>query len=498
MYHIRTTKTSSSATAVQVVKYENRKMIIAAHIGSAHNPEELNALKKTAALWIEKESKQRPLFPQSNSCNGNFIQLDKCQYLGARYGFIYDILMQVIKHFSFCSLTDKKMFIDLVIIRIVEPASKLHSLELLDEFFGIKYLRKDFYRYLPEFILLKDKTESKVLTLAKNEFDFDFSLVFYDVTTLYFETFQSDELRRPGFSKDNKSQQPQILIGLVDAQGFPVAYEIFKGNKFEGHTFIPIISAFKRKNQIKKLTVVADAAMISMDNVRALERNKLSYIVGARTSNLPIKLIKEISLKLGKKDGANLRIKTEHGQLVCDFSLKRYRKDKFEMDKQIMKAEMLLKNPARAKRVKFVKGKNKTELEINNELIQKTKSLLGVKGYYTNLTEEVDNLTIIKHYHNLWHVEQAFRIAKSDLEIRPIFHFKEHTIEAHILICFMALAVCKYMEIKTAKSTKQIVRILRSVTDARIKNTLTGEEITMRSEITAEITEILSKFGVSY
>ena len=127
--------------------------------------------------------------------------------------------------------------------------------------------------------------------------------------------------------------------------------------------------------------MVADAAMISMDNVRALERNKLSYIVGARTSNLPIELIKEISLKLGKKDGANLRIKTEHGQLVCDFSLKRYRKDKFEMDKQIMKAEMLLKNPARAKRVKFVKGKNKTELEINNELIQKTKSLLGVKGY---------------------------------------------------------------------------------------------------------------------
>lgn len=499
MYHIRTTKTSSSATAVQVVKYENRKMIIAAHIGSAHNPEELTFLKKSAILWIEKKSKQFSLFPQSTSCNNNFIQLDKCQYVGVRYGFIYEILMRVIKHFSFCSLTDKKMFVDLVIVRIIEPASKLRSLELLNEFFGIKYPRKNFYRYLPEFILLKSKTESKVLAVAKNEFNFDFSLVFYDVTTLYFETFQSDELRKQGFSKDNKSQQPQILIGLiVNGLGFPVAYDIFKGNAFEGHTFIPIISAFKSKNQIEKLTVVADAAMISMENIKALERNNLSYIVGARTSNLPLKLIKEISLRLGKKDGANLRIKTEHGQLVCDFSLKRYRKDKTEMDKQIMKAEMLLKNPARAKRVKFVKGKNKTELEINNELIQKTKSLLGVKGYYTNLTEDVDNLTIIKHYHNLWHIEQAFRIAKSDLEIRPIYHFKEHTIDAHILICFMALAVCKYMEIKTAKSTKQIVRILRSVTDARIKNTLTGEEIIMRSEITAEIKEILSKFGLSY
>jgi len=164
------------------------------------------------------------------------------------------------------------MFVDLIIIRIIEPASKLYSLELLNEFFNIKYRRKDFYRYLPEFALLKDKTENKILALAKKEFNFDFSLVFYDVTTLYFETFQADELRKPGFSKDGKSQQPQVLIGLiVDVQGFPVAYEIFKGNEFEGKTFIPIISAFKRKHDIKELTVVADAAMLSLDMLRRLK-----------------------------------------------------------------------------------------------------------------------------------------------------------------------------------------------------------------------------------
>jgi len=498
MYHIRTTKTSSKAAAVQIVRYEDRKMIVAAHIGSAHNAEELRALKKSASAWIEKTSKQTSLFP-TNQLGANFIQLDKCQFLGVRYGFIHEVLMQVVKHFGFCSLTDKKIFVDLIIIRIIEPASKLYSLELLNEFFHIKYWRKDFYRYLPEFVLLKDKTENKILALAKNEFNFDFSLVFYDVTTLYFETFQPDELRKPGFSKDNKSQQPQVLIGLiVDVQGFPVAYEMFKGNEFEGKTFIPIISAFKRKHDIKELTVVADAAMLSLDNVKALKANGLSYIVGARISNLSRKLIDEINSKLERKNKSNIRLETEHGSLVCDFSEKRCRKDKSDMDKQIKKAEMLLKNPGRAKRAKFVKGKNKTELEMNSELIEKTKLLLGIKGYYTNLPEKIDNETIVKQYHSLWHVEQAFRIAKNDLEIRPIYHFKRQTIEVHILICFMALAICKYMEIKTGSSTRQIVKILKSVTDARIKNMLTGEEIIMRSEIATDIKQILLKLGLSY
>lgn len=499
MYHIRTTKTSSSADAVQVVKYEKRKMIIIAHIGSAHNVAELTVLKKSAALWIEKEIKQRSLFPPAKSSGSNFIQLDKCRYLGVRYGFIHEVLTRVIKRFGFHSLMDKKMLIDLIIIRIIEPASKLHSLELLAEFFNINYSIRDFYRYLSEFSLLKDKIESKILALAKKEFDFDFSLVFYDVTTLYFETFQSDELRRPGFSKDNKSQQPQILIGLiVDTQGFPVAYEMFKGNEFEGKTFIPVISALKRKHNIKELTVVADAAMLSLDNIKALKANGLSYIVGARIRNLPDRLIAEIDAKLKRKNKIAIRLPTERGALVCDFSRQRYFKDKSNMDKQIKKAELLLKNPSQAKRTKFLKSGNKTKLTMNDELIDKTKLLLGVKGYYTNLPNKINNETIIKQYHNLWRVEQAFRLAKSDLEIRPIYHFKRQTIEVHILICFAALAVCKYLEIKTGDSTRQIVKILKSITDVKIKNTLTGEEITMRSEISANIKQILLTLGLSY
>ena len=143
------------------------------------------------------------------------------------------------------------------------------------------------------------------------------------------------------------------------------------------------------------------------------------------------------------------------------------------------------------KRTKFLmsKDKKKTEQVLNTDLVEKTKLLLGVKGYYTNLTEET-NTIIIDHYHNLWHVEKAFRIAKSDLAMRPIYHFKKQTIQAHVLICFMALAVCKYMELKAGKSIKRIIKLLKSITEARMKNLLTGKIFVMRKEVSEEIKQL--------
>ena len=217
---------------------------------------------------------------------------------------------------------------------------------------------------------------------------------------------------------------------------------------FEGHTLIPVIKAFKEKHGISTLTVVADAAMISGDNVEALDKNSLNYIVGARMGNISPRLISKISDKISGKDKATMRIKTDLGNLVCDFSAKRYAKDKREMEKQVKKAENLINDPAKAKRAKFVKS-GVAAYEFNKELLEKAKLLLGIKGYYTNLGEDISNQTIIDRYHNLWHVEQAFRVAKNDLSTRPIFHFKKEAIQTHILICFMALAVSKYMEIKT-------------------------------------------------
>lgn len=498
MYHIRTTKTGSGATAIQVVRYENRKMIVVAHIGSAHTPSEIKATKLSAKQWVDKISKQQSLFPSDKKAASTLISLQKCHYLGFYYNFSYEIFSQIFIRFKFHTL-HYNLLTDLALMRIIEPTSKLRSLELLKDFFDVKHLRKHFYQALPHIVTLKDKVETRVLAIAKQEFNFDFSLIFYDVTTLYFESFTEDEFRKKGFSKDHKINQPQILMALiVNTDGFPIAYEIFKGNTFEGHTIIPAIMAFKRRHKVKQFVVVADAAMLSQDNLKALEANNLYYIVGARMGNASEALIKEVSSKLGTIDGATLRLSTERGNLVCGFSIKRFRKDKYEMKKQIQKAQEVLQKPAKIKRLKFVKNIGHNRYQLNTELVAKAKLLLGIKGYYTNLPPEIDNDTIINRYHQLWHVEQAFRLAKSDLQIRPIYHFKKDSIKAHLLICFMALAVSKYLEIKTGKSVKKIVQLLKKVTDARILNTLINQEITLRSSIPAELKSILSKLDMSY
>jgi len=505
MLYLRTTKTASGATAVQVVQYANRRKVVVKHIGSIHTPEELVSLRLTGKKWIEQETHQQRLFPHAEKQIKSLTPIEKCLYLDTRYSFIYDVLSQLFRLFHFDKLNNR-LLLDLVIMRIIQPVSKLESLELLSEMFGINYNRGKLYKTIASFPTLKNLVEKEAVCFAKQNLRFDFSIVFYDVTTLYFETFQEDEgkesIRKLGFSKDNKPNQPQIVIVLiVTREGFPVAYDVFAGNIFEGKTFIPTITKFKNTYAVKTLTVVADAAMISFENVQQLIKENLSYIVGARIANLKLDQMQTISTKLtgqirdihelAKKDGASMRMETERGLLVCDFSIKRYQKDKREMEKQIAKAEKLLEKQEGVKRTKFLmnKDKKKTEQILNTDLIEKIKLLLGIKGYYTNLIDEGDK-TIIDHYHSLWHVEKAFRIAKSDLAMRPIYHFKKQTIEAHILICFMALAVCKYMELKTGKSTKRIVKLLKSITEARMKNLLTGKIFFMRKELTQEINHL--------
>ena len=424
-----------SSRAIQVVRYENRKTIIVKHIGSAKTKEDIFLLKKKAREYIQKITKQIGLFDVLNvKQTGKILQVDKCQYLGFRYSFVYKIINEVFRLFGFERLQNKTL-LDLVLIRVLEPSSKLHSLELLDEFFGIKYEITDVYRQMKSFASFKETVEKATIEFAKKNLSFDFSIVFYDVTTLYFEAFIEDDLRKCGFSKDNKFNQPQIIIGLiVESDGFPVAFEVFEGNKFEGHTLLPSIVNFKTKHNIQSLTVVADAAMISVENVKNLLKHDLNYIVGGRLSNLKSILQKKIAKRLKKQDGRTIRIKTESGFLICDFSIKRYHKDKYEMERQIKKAKILLQNPSKiSKRNKFLKTSGKSKIEINKELIEKTKMLLGIKGYYTNLYK-AKNKTIIKHYHNLWHVEKSFRMAKSDLKMRPIYHHKVESVKTHILI----------------------------------------------------------------
>jgi len=287
---IRVVKTASKAIAVQVVQYCDNKRKVLQHIGSAHTEQELEELKAMAQEWIKEFSKQPSLFSEDKL--NQLLHLSHCQLLGVKYRFYYEHLLRIL---SVIGLDKTPQILkDLVAIRIFEPASKLRSMELLEQYFDVVQLRKNYYKIASDYIKIKDEVEKAVVEFAQQAYDFNYDLLFYDVTTLYFETFEEDELRKNGFSKDNKSQQPQILIGLmVGKDGFPIAYEIFSGNTFEGHTIIPVVKRFIEQNKVKDFTVVADAAMISSKNVVELIENGINYIVGARLGNISENLLEE-------------------------------------------------------------------------------------------------------------------------------------------------------------------------------------------------------------
>jgi len=496
MFHIRVIKTGSGALAVQVVYYHNRKRVIFKHIGSGQTEEEILVLKLVAQDLINKFVPTLPFSEQPKF--GNLLYLDQSEFLGVYYLFIHEVLCELISKIGFDKIC-KRMLIDLVVMRIVEPASKMRSIELLDTYFGIKHRRQSYYKSAPHWLNLKSEIENIVVDFAKHNYEFNYDLLFYDVTTLYFETFEEDELRKNGFSKDNKSQQPQILVALmVSKEGFPIAYEIFPGNTFEGHTIIPTVQNFIYKHNVTEFTVVADAAMISSENIKELLHNKINYIVGARLGNLSNDLINTIDKNITRQDAHSIRLKTENGYLICSYSSKRYRKDKYEMEKQIQKAQSIIENPSKSKKVKFAKSSG-NKYELNEALIQKTQKLLGIKGYYTNLKENIaSNQTIMERYHELYKIEQAFRISKNDLQTRPIFHFKEEPIKLHILICFMALVLSKHIELSTGDSIKKFITECKKVTDARIINKITNKNLMIRTKFNEQIINYIHLLNLSH
>lgn len=185
-----------------------------------------------------------------------------------------------------CGLGDlHELYLDLAVMRIIEPAAKLRTLERLQEYFNVRYAQRTTYRLLPRLVEQQPQIESAAIAVVQNEFKEPLNLVLYDVTTLYFESFKEYDFQRPGFSKDNKPQQPQIVIGLITTtSGFPVMHEVFEGNTFEGHTMLEILKRFEQRvGSACKPIIVADAAMLSTENMCQLQQQGYRYIVGARS-----------------------------------------------------------------------------------------------------------------------------------------------------------------------------------------------------------------------
>ena len=427
------------------------------------------------------------------------LNLAHTQLVGVTHRFARNALLACARQCGLGALSE--LYLDLALMRIIEPASKLRTVELLQRYFNVGYAQRSVYRLLPKLLEHQGAIEAAAIQTARDELQESFILVLYDVTTLYFESFKEYDLQRPGFSKDNKPQQPQIVIGLIVTRlGFPLMHEVFEGNTFEGHTMLDIVQRFQQRVGAIKPVIVADAAMLSQANRQQLGAAGYRYIVGARLANAASTLIDQIDTELPRTDQAIQRFaysRTEQGvAMVCAFSEARYKKDKRELDKQVKRALDLLERNESGRRAKFVKKSDQKDKPFIFDTALKTKAekLLGIKGYVTNIPEqELSNTEIVAYYHDLWHVEQAFRMSKSDLRARPIFHHTQEAIRAHVLICFMALMIGKHLEIKTGLSLRLIRDELWRVHEAHVLDELTGQVHVLRMDMAESVNSSIAK-----
>lgn len=367
---------------------------------------------------------------------------------------------------------------DLVVMRIAAPASKLKTTQLSTEY-GIECHVDSIYK-------LMDKLNAPVITKVKNtvyehtakllqQKKQTIDVLFYDLTTVYFETATQDEIRNFGFSKDGKHQHVQIMLAvIVTENGLPIDYQEFPGNCYEGHTLIPALDEIKKCYNIENVVLVADAALMNKINLQELDRRDIKYIIAARIKNSSRQIkntifagdnyqtISKTNIDGYLKDEIKAKI-IDSGSgdfLIAYHSSKRARKDEFDRQKDLEKIEKYLHNSAKSRltsslKKSYVKISKGSKIEIDLKKLDNEKQYDGYFGLRTNIAD-ADPKKFLDSYRGLWQVEQTFRIAKNSLEIRPVFHYNPRRIRAHFAICYMALALVRYVEFALKNSGQHI------------------------------------------
>ncbi|TCM33226.1 transposase [Kribbella sp. VKM Ac-2568] len=389
----------------------------------------------------------------------------------------------------------------LVLARIIEPTSKADTLRVLNDIGVAGPSLRTIFRSLARCIErdYRDILAKACLGHSASTAAGRASLVLYDVTTLYFETENEDNLRKVGMSKERRVD-PQIQVGLlVDPAGFPLEVHCFEGNKAETRTLIPVLQAFQARHGVTDMVVVADAGMLSASNLNALEDAGFGFIVGSRITKAPYGLaehfdrhgdyftdgqILESSRVMGTGKHARER------RIVYQYSFKRRKRDDRAINAMVERAEKVADGTRPLKKDRFVKldGANR---EVNWDLVDRARQLAGLKGYVTNIaTTTMTGHAIIGAYHDLWQVEQSFRMAKTDLRARPIFHHQRDSIEAHLTIVFAALAISRHLQDTTGVSIKKLVNTLRPARSATIQ--INDQLLTLDPDIPPAARELLS------
>ena len=470
-------------------------------LGSAHPSDTaaLETLVQQASSFIqEMEGPSLPhIYEEEDVIDGFVSSLNNTQVQVAGPELVFGTLYDRIGY----GAIRNRMFRNIVICRLFNPGSKLKTVDYMERYLHVTYSVDQIYRFLDNLCYRKDEgeksndgrkpenaaggNESTANSPAKPKLD-DFktrvediaysytkkvvgdgiSVCFYDMTTLYFEAAEEDDLRKCGFSKDGKHSCPQIFLGLLVASGGnPIGYEIYEGNISEGHTMIPLIRKLASRFGFDKPIVVADAGLLSKTNIEELTKDGYQYIIGARPKSESDK-VKEQILSLGMKYGDVVEIEKDSGvRLVLSCTEKRARKDAHNRQRGLARLQKKMAGGRLTKQNinnrgynKYLKMEGEVTISINMEKYEADAAWDGIKGYLTNTTLEKGE--VIANYSNLWFIERAFRMNKFDLAVRPIYHRLRNRIEGHICICFTAYTIMLELEriLKAAKSGITIYR----------------------------------------
>lgn len=402
-----------------------------------------------------------------------------------------------------------KTVFSMVVNRLLDPSSKLYHFNHKDRYLFINedIELHNIYRSLDILAENKEEIEYKLFEKKRNLFNMKLDVVFYDVTTFYFESREVDELKNFGFSKENKVNEVQVVMGLlIDKEGVPIGYEIFRGNTIDSKTMINIIKKLKKKFQIDKIIIVADKGLNSKMNLKEIKENGFEYIVSGRLKQMPKSIQEKVFDMAGYKKDKNNKfeykeinyinkvsyidekgnkiIENIEEKIICTYSKEREIKDRAERERLVEKAKKVIMNNQKWI-LENKKGHRKyIEKEYNNgdsnyilklceEKIEEEKKF---DGYYVIESSDLtlDAYDIIEAYHNLWKIEESFRIMKSTMKVRPIFHWTHKRIEGHFVMCFIAFLLERELELRLRNNKKVDIN---EVSVEKIKEALNSMEV---------------------
>jgi hypothetical protein len=452
---IRRKPNKSGTYSIQVVSKHNGQYILEKSFGASSDEIQLKILEERASDWMARYGNQAVI----DFADGKYLEstrliaegvLDNIDRILLNGPLL--ILNRIYDSIGFDRIEDS-ILRHLAIARVCQPMSKLATVGYLKSHFNEGVALHDIYRYMDKLhYAQRDLIQQISVEHTRKILGGRIGIVFYDVTTLYFETAKEDALRCPGFSKDGKTAESQVVLGLlVSMDGYPLSYSLFNGSQFEGRTMLPIVDDFVQRFSLTDFVVVSDAGLMSRTNIKLLKSAGYTFILGGRIKK-EAGMVKDWLFSLESQDGAVYERKMDNGErIIVSYSAKRAAKDAFNRQRGIERLQKAYKSGKVSKKNinqrgynKFLKVEKDVMVSIDYSKISEDAKWDGWKSYITNT--ECKPTEIIDQYRGLWVVERAFRVSKGVLEMRPMFHFTEKRIESHVCICFVAYKLYKELE----------------------------------------------------